>query len=361
VSGRELGIDDVLVEGTSHHPVGCTACGTGHLVADEALHSECLWCGHGDMDKRPALVSTSAPELAIPFAIDDPGPPLRRFARGVWFRCKELDARLLTKRARRVWWPMWLVDTRISGHWSAEMGFDYQVSSAQEELVGGEWVSTDVLETRIRWEERLGTLEHHYDNTEAVACAKHAALGTLVGDYEFKLAVACDPTQLDAAALHLPDIDPDGAWPTAEERLMARSGAHARIACDAQHMRGFSMTASFEDQHWTWMLLPLWSTWYTDAAGVRRIIFINGQTGKVGGPRMASPSKGAIWAVALFFVVVGISVVSALCTVLTFVFPPILIVAIFGWVFALLLFIAMFFPFFMPRGWNRGQRQHVIV
>jgi len=353
---REIPMGGLLVEGTQHHPAGCRSCGYTLLVPEAEIGAVCPWCARSELEARPALVPLGEPELRIPFEIDDPTDVLATFIHPVRYKCAGLDPKSLGERARRVWFPSWLVDATFSGSWQAELGFDYEVSSARERLVGGRWISSEEIEVRIDWRPHLGVMSHRYDNTAAPGLEIYPDLIERIGDYDRSQAVPAAPSDIDSAMLCLPDVGQDDAWSQARERILGRASEHAYEAARAQHIRGFTADCSFEDRNWTWMLHPVWVTWYEDHTGARRVLYINGQTGQCGGPLMASTAKGAWWAVAILFVVVGLACITAFSFVLGLLFPPLLGIASFFGIAALVLTPFGLMPFMAPRTWNRSQR-----
>ena len=126
-------------------------------------------------------------------------------------------------------------------------------------------------------------------------------------------------------------------------------------AAGAQHFRNFSIKASYAQLQWTQLLLPLYTTYYTDDEGRPHVVTVNGETGYIHGLRLASRKKGLRIAGILVGIAGGLLLLALLGFLLITVFPAISLVAA---LFAVLGFgfgIAAIFPAVWPAQWNRRQ------
>jgi len=275
-------------------PAGCSQCKQIHLVPAARLGQVCPSCGRGTLTAQPILLRPEPPEMMLPFRIG--GANLAaiytNFVKGVWIACKDFTSESLLRRTTPVFWPMWLVDSDIAGDWQAEMGYDYQVESSKEYYASGAWRSRKEIETRIRWEPRLGQLARHYDNVASPALSSHTTLMARLGGYRFDQATAYKTELIGGASLHVPDLQPDNAWPYVQSNVNGAAAEECRQAAAAQHVRNFAAHASYDHLNWTQQLLPMYVSYYTDDAGEPHLVYINGQTGSISGARLASQRKG---------------------------------------------------------------------
>jgi hypothetical protein len=283
--------------GLALQPAGCPQCGQAFLVQASRLGQVCPGCAAGRLESQPVRLRSEPPELLIPFQKQptDLGSILDRFVKPVWLRPAELNTRLLLQRLTPLYWPMWLVDSDLSGDWQAEMGYDYQVKSSQESYTQGGWKTREQIETRIRWEPRLGQINRHYDNIAAPALENADAMIALIGSTQRKSALPYDPGSIGQASIRIPDLHPENTWPLAQSALQQAAAEDCRQAAQAQHQRSFSIQAAYANLHWTQLLQPLYATYYLDDQGKPQIVLVNGQSGVVGGPRRASQRKGCLW------------------------------------------------------------------
>lgn len=289
---------------------GCLHCERTYLIEGGRIGQVCPTCASGPLETQPALLRHEPPERIIPFAVNRAKLEtlLSNFIKPVLLRASDLTLDMLMERIIPVYWPMWLVDSDVIGTWEAEVGFDYEVKSSQESYRSGDWTSHDVIETRVRWEPRLGQLLRHYDNIAVPALSDHHTILAFAGEYMPDQATLYDPSHLHQSDLRVPDIHPDNAWPLAQQGLARVAAEECRQAASAQHIRTFSLQADCEQINWSQLLHPLYVTHYADDAGTPCPIYINGQTGTIGGMRLASPRKGWILTGLLFTIAVGLFV-----------------------------------------------------
>ncbi len=348
------------VWGADLQPAGCQVCGQAHLVDAARLGAACPSCGRGQLEPQPTCLRPEPPELALPFRLKpaDLVPMLERFMKPVWLRPQDFTVTNLLQRATPVYLPMWLVDGEVTGDWQAETGFDYQVQSSQESFNDGGWRTRPVVETRVRWEPRLGTVARHYDNLAVPALSDHTRLMQRAGQFRMEAAVRFEPGLLHSpgqAAVRVPEQPPESAWPQAKDAFDRSASVDCLRAAGAQHVRRFAIHAQYQGLHWTQLLLPVYHTFYADDAGAVHMITINGQSGMVAGPRLASQRKG--WQLA------GISAVLAAllfllglaCLVLAALLPPAAVLGILMLIVAFAVGVFAIIPAAWPWQWNSRQ------
>ena len=352
-----LGETTQEIWGLSLQAAGCPPCGQVHLLPGEMRGQICPNCAGAEMQPQPAPLRREPPEKMLPFQVQQAALQaiFGQFARGVWLRPNELNPETLLQRAVPVYVPMWLVDSDLDGSWQAEMGFDYQVKSSQEMYAGGNWQTREKIETRVRWEPRLGQVQIHYDNAAVPALSNHQQIRAQVGAYKLASARPYDPRQVGSAALRVPDQDTGQAWPQARDALEAHLSGDCLQAAGAQHLRRFTTRIDYRGQNWTQLLLPLYFSWYRDDDGVRRPVYVNGQSGQIGGVRLASQRKGWQWAGITAAVAVAIFLLALLGFALAAIFPPAAVVGAVLALIALLVGVGAIVPAVWPWQWNRRQ------
>ncbi|MEM5773782.1 MAG: hypothetical protein AAGU05_02180, partial [Anaerolineaceae bacterium] len=300
-----------------------------------------------------------APEKVIPFTVrrEDLRPILAKFVDGVWLKCADFQPDILLKRARLYHLPMWLVDSTVQGEWKAEMGYNYQVKSSQEAYSGGGWQTTEQLENRLRWEPRLGQINLHYDNTITPAMSDHEQWTGRVGRFAPDSAQTYAPGHLSGVILRVPDLDTDEAWPLAQDAIKRRLSMDCMRASRAGQLQRFTADLSYSLLNWSQLLLPVYATWYTDDEGKRHPIHINGQSGNVGGVRMASQRQGWKWAGITAGIGLGIFLLALIFFAAAVVIPPLGVVAPVLLVLAALTLMVAIVPAVWPWQWNRSQRR----
>lgn len=342
---------------TDLEAVGCMVCGQVFLVSHDFLPKKCPNCAKGPLNPQPARMRPEPPESILAFEKkpNDLRQAVEKFVQEVWLRSDDFATEKLLSRLTPIFWPMWMIDSTIQGNWEAEVGFNYQVKSSQEAYQNGQWQTKEVVETRIRWENRLGQIHRHHNNVVAAALEQHNSLSEKVGKYAFERVQNYSPTLVDHAAIQIPDLLPENSWPLAKQGLEKRAGQDCQAASGANHIRNFKIQANFTDQHWTQLLLPIYTTYYTDDNGKPRVIFINGQTGKIAGVRLASQQKGWMWAAILAGSAILFLILGVILTSLTAILAPLAIVGTILIFLAVLLGVGAIIPAVWPWQWNRKQ------
>jgi hypothetical protein len=337
--------------GVALQPAGCPQCRQSFLVQASRIGQTCSHCGRGKLEAQPALIRKEPPELMLGFQKRNTDLLLN----------DDFNPQDLARRARPVYWPMWLADSDLSGDWVSEIGYDYQVKSSQESYQNASWRTREVLENRIRWEPRTGQLSRHYDNVAVPAYSRQQELVQWTQNYRTEMAASYNAEWLGQADIWMPDLHPENAWPLAQAVLERKSSEDCQKAAGGQHVRSFTIHSSFAGLNWTQLLLPLYISFYTDDKGQPRLVYVNGQSGAAGGTRLASQRKG--WQIAgtlagIAVLLLGLGVLGLLVTALL---PPAGVLGILFIFLAFVLGIAAIIPAAWPWQWNRGQEDKKVT
>ncbi len=309
-------------------PVGCAACGATWLGAEAG--AACPGCGAAELGPSARPIR-GEPERFVPFALSRDAVLDRLAAWGAEVRhaCDGLAREALDRTLRPVWWPLWLVDAHARGRWEAEAGFDYEVTSSVERYGAGGWNTEEVTETRIRWEPRAGAIDRAVPDLPVPALADHALRVARLGPPQVARSQPWDPDAATPAPIRLPDRTPEEQWPAAVAALRRVVGEDCARAAGAQHIRDVRLEIDADQADWTWLLLPGWTAWYLDDDGVRHVLWADGATGAVAGPRMASPAKGRRAALGLAVLAAVLAAIAVVIGVVGIVLLPLLAVAAF--------------------------------
>jgi hypothetical protein len=359
----ELIEDDQTLWHTERGPAGCVHCHRVYLVPPGYRGAICPICRKGELEAQPVIMRPTKPERVLPFQVakQDLLPIYQKFISGVWIKPVDFNPETLLKNTRPIFWPLWLVDSDINGNWQMEAGFDYQVESAKEVFAGGGWQSRAQIETRVRWELRVGALSTHLDNVVTPALEEHDNRQDMTGVYRLERGTDFDPHLLGGAFLELPDISPDAAWPLARPHFDQALAEICRKAAGAQHFRNFSLKADFINQNWTEFFLPLYATHYTDDEGNPQVLVINGETGAIRGPRLASRQRGSHIAGIIAAVAGGLFLLALIGLLLTMIIPWASIFAVLLGVLGFGAVIVAIVTAAWPGQWNRNQAGPRIV
>ncbi len=342
---------------TGRQPAGCNHCRRTFLILPFFIGKTCPLCRMGQIESQPIRLRPAEPEKLLPFAIDPSQLQAiyTNFISGVWIKPEDFNLAKLLRKTTPIFWPLWLVDSDIKGRWQMEAGFDYKVESSKEVYVSGQWRSIQKIEPRIRWEPRLGEIESHVDNVAVPALEEHQNRQKMTGAYPTEKSQNFDPQFLGDALFEVPDLPPESAWPLAKPIVDRSAGVICQKAAGAQHNRNFALKAQYQNLNWTQFYLPMYATTYKDDDGQPQILIVNGQTGKITGPRLASRKRGLKIAVTIAAVAGGFFILAILGLLLSMLIPVAAPVAGVLGFFGLLIGLAAIVPAVWPGQWNRKQ------
>lgn len=326
--------------GIEHTLSVCSRCDAVFLVSQGSPGIGariCPACVQGELNSlpsdHPALREEYTPELAIPFSISEAGlsSALERFCRSAPYPPEDLSPAKLAGRMYRVFLPVWLVDFKTSAEWQVEAGFDYQVVSHQDQYTGSSWQSRRIAKDRVRWEPRIGRLNRSYTNIPGPAIDAQASLHAFIGTFDSIKAHPYSPDLIEFAWIRLPNRSRTDAWPEIAARAHDIAAEEVRLAARADHQRRFTWRPEFSGQAWTLLLQPLLSTYYTDDEGRRRPVWINGQTGRIGGEVRASMGRALRVSAAFLAAAVLLFAIGLILALAASLAPPLLAVAVIAW------------------------------
>jgi hypothetical protein len=342
----------------------CEHCDWRYLLPPGLLPLYCPHCFKAVLTsvegQADSLAHSHPPELILPFtvSVETLGHSIQDFAGKIWFAPGDLNPQNLKSRLQRIYLPMWLVDRQVQATWQAEAGYNYEVVSHQDsfdESRGG-WHSRQVTETRIRWEPRVGRLQRTYHNIPAPALDEHGQLMRQLGLYSFEAGQPYQPRAMEQVMVHLPNRSPADAWPDAIPALQNAAARECQQATSADHMREFRWAATYLEQNWTLLLLPVYVTYYLDDDRNPQPILIHGQTGHLSGPRRASMRRAQRAAFTIAGGAVIIFTLSLIIALISFLAPSILFVAGLGLIVAIIIGLLAIAPLVIVWQFNQSNR-----
>ncbi|MCP4415157.1 MAG: hypothetical protein GY805_00950 [Chloroflexi bacterium] len=276
---------------------GCANCNGVFVLPPNKVSRRCPFCGQVTLEQmnsgmdRP--VYTQPPELLLPFRAKEAQlrSKMAEFVKSVWLAPSDLSEATLLNRLQPLYLPMWLVDAQVQGIWQAEMGFDYEIVSHQEQYRDKRWQSQRVKEGRVRWEPRMGQLKRMYDNQAAPALEDQQQVEAQIGRFATETQKPFQRDDLAGAIVRLPNRPPEDAWSDVVLDLKTAVSQDCRLACEADRMRGFKWSPNFAKQHWTQLLLPIYTSYYLDDEEQVHMVLLHGQTGVLHALRRASMKR----------------------------------------------------------------------
>lgn len=347
----------------------CPNCDWRYLAVPGRITDECPHCHARGLqvfqsdDFSMMTDFIKPPEMYLPFHVPQEklSEKLTQFAKTIPFAPEDLTIENLFSRLRMVFLPMWLVDSHVKANWQAECGFYYQAKSHQEKYSGGRWNTQEVIETRTRWEPRLGKLTRQFHNISAPALDEHRRLMSALGNYPFEQAKAIAPSELFGNAttlapmVRIPSRDKDDAWPDTLPRFQERASEETRQACAADQIREFKWKPEFSTQNWTLFLLPMWSSYYLDDENKPQSILVNGQSSQMSGSRQASMKKAKKVSLTILIVALVILALAIGAGLLGMLVPGLMLLAGIGLVISIIVGLAAIYP--IAKVWSVNRRE----
>ncbi len=276
--------------------VQCQSCKAITLFEPTRVAQRCDFCGSPSIVPYDKTRNAIRPESLVPFRVSESTvrESMRRWYGSRWFAPNRLNRAALTDTLRGIYVPYWTFDARVHARWTAEAGHYYYETQR---------VSGKLRQVRkIRWVPAQGELTAPFDD-ELVA-ATHGVHPRLLGevqpfptselkpyDHGYVSGWVVEQYQIDivAAAAHAREV--------MEEKVRAEC---AREVPGDTH-RNLQVQASFSDQTFKHVLLPVWLLSYDYGRRSFQVV-VNGVTGTVAGERPWS------WIKILLAVVVAIVV-----------------------------------------------------
>ena len=158
-----------------------------------------------------------------------------------------------------------------------------------------------------------GAAERVYHNLSVPALNEHTHLMRGLGKYKLNSASSYSAAPLERTSVRVPSLLPKAAWPLAKSGFDRLTAKDCQKASDAQHMDEFAIEADYQEQHWTQLLLPVYTTAYRDEDGKVHPILIHGQNGKIFGIKRASQNQARNWSL-------GIAAIALICFIFGLLF-----------------------------------------
>ncbi len=296
--------------GVTRRDLNCENCGATTSVGPTELSTTCPFCGSNRVAARAAVPDAFRPRFLIPFQIER--AQCQTLARA-WLQRGWLYPRDLMNMARSaeftgIYLSFWTFGARVRAAWRAQVGYERQENYFD--------VNEAKFKTRtvIDWRWENGNITVPFDNQLATATSHiPARLLERLKPYNLDALVTYEPGYLAGWRAQSYEIALNDAWDRAraEMREQTRQAAYAEI--DSPHVRDFSMNASFDDEVWRLILLPVYLTTYRFQNKTYQLV-INGQTGKVAGDKPVAWTKVWLIVAALLlpgFVLAGLGLVLA--------------------------------------------------
>jgi Zn finger protein HypA/HybF involved in hydrogenase expression len=275
--------------GEERRELVCESCGSVVSVAPDVLTSTCAFCGSNRVLARDLVSDVLRPTALIPFSVDEErvqAQVAEWLGRG-WMHPPGLRDLRGVRELAGVYLPYWTFEAQIAADWKAEVGTE-RVERYRDH---GKWKTRVVID----WRWRSGRVHVPIRDLLVAGTAKVSqVILRRVAPFDLDKLVTYDPGYLSGWVAKLTDVGLDDAWAVAREEMRGRAKRACRSDTGSRHVRNFRMAADFADEHWRYILLPVYLASYRFEDRSFQVM-ANGQTGKVVGQKPVAWPK--VWLV----------------------------------------------------------------
>jgi hypothetical protein len=264
--------------------VQCQSCRAISVFNPERVGQRCEFCGSAQLVPYEQVKEAFSPESLLPFAIDEARARelVRSWYGRQWLAPNALKKRAMTDTVRGLYVPFWTFDARVHADWTADSGRYYYVRRNGKS------------ERRVEWTPASGAIDHAFD--DELVCASVGVPGHLMRKIEpFPTAtlVPYDPGYLAGWTVERYQLDLVNA--ASRSRAQMEEKVRQRCASDVpgDTHRNLQVRATYSDQTFKHILVPLWLLTYTYNGTVYHVA-ANGVTGRMAGERPWSWVKIAL-------------------------------------------------------------------
>jgi hypothetical protein len=255
--------------------VQCRSCHAISVFNPDRVGQRCEFCGSAELVPYEQVKDPFSPESLLAFAIDESRARdlIRAWYGRQWLAPNKLRLRALTDTVRGLYIPYWTFDAKAHAIWSAESGRYYYVS------VNGK------QERRVEWTPASGELDHEFDD-DLVAASTGVNPSLLRGIEPFPTSslIPYDPGYLAGWTVERYQIDLLAAAQRSREQMEQQLRSLCGAAVPGDTYRNLNVIATYRDQTFKHILVPVWLLTYTFGSRVFQVA-ANGVTGRMSGQR----------------------------------------------------------------------------
>lgn len=267
----------------------CQSCQAISVFDAVTVGRRCDFCGSTQLVPYEQTQDAFTPESLVPLKLSESQArdTIRGWYRRVWFAPNALRSKALTDTAKGVYLPYWTFDASAHAAWTAESGTYYYTRE------GGKQVR------RVRWTPASGELSHVFDDAlVSASTGVNAGLLRRVEPFPTGTLVPYDPGYLAGWTVERYQVDLAAAAVRARQQMEATLYQLCSSAVPGDTQRNLNVRATFTNQRFKHILVPVWLMTYTLGATSYQVV-VNGATGEVAGTRPWSWVKIALLAIVI--------------------------------------------------------------
>ena len=253
--------------------VRCQSCQAISVFDADKIGRRCDFCGASQLVPYAQVKDAFRPESLLPLRIAEPKARelIRAWYSRQWLAPNALGSKALTDTVKGVYLPYWTFDAHADAEWSAESGSYYYTTENGKQV------------QHIHWTHASGNLSHVFDD-QLVPASRGVNPGRLRGIEPFPMGelIPYDAGYLAGWTVERYQIDLVAAAARSREQMEAEVRQLCAQAVPGDTQRNLVVRATFTDQRFKHILVPIWLMTYTYGATSYQVV-INGVTGRLSG------------------------------------------------------------------------------
>jgi Zn finger protein HypA/HybF involved in hydrogenase expression len=264
--------------------VRCQSCQAISVFDADKIGRRCDFCGSAQLVPYTQVKDAFRPESLLPLNIAESRARdlIRAWYGRQWLAPNALRAKALTDTVKGIYLPYWTFDARAHAAWRADAGTYYYTVDRGKRV------------QHVRWTPASGELTHVFDDDLVPASlGVHPARLRGVEPFPTGELIPYDPGYLAGWTVERYQIDLVAAAARSREQMEAELRRLCGAEVPGDTHRNLVMQATFTDQRFKHILVPIWLMTYTYGARSYQVV-VNGVTGSMAGERPWSWIKIAL-------------------------------------------------------------------
>jgi DNA-directed RNA polymerase subunit RPC12/RpoP len=279
--------------GEERKELACQRCGGVVSTPLDTLAYSCPFCESNKVLFREPLEDVLRPRFLIPFKID---PHTCRQITHKWLGSSWMLPAALHHSAapgvsdsgkfHALYIPYWTFEATGNAAWKAQVAhrtteyyFDEKGERQQRE--------------HVTWRNESGKVQKAFHDLLVPGTTRlNLTALSRIDSFNLQDLVLYEPRYLAGMQAQAYDFPLDQAWDAGRRIMRERTRAACLDRASSSEVRNFSMTLDFSDEKWRYVLAPLYTSIYRYGEETYQIL-INGQNGKIAGPRPVDWKK--VW------------------------------------------------------------------
>ncbi|HEX9019584.1 MAG TPA: hypothetical protein VF806_10370 [Anaerolineaceae bacterium] len=288
--GFEFRVDSLMRSdkgwGEDRKELSCQHCGGVVSVSPATLSYTCPFCGSNEVLFRDPQEDVLRPRYLIPFKVDPQACQVisQKWLGGSWMVPRELR-HIPVEKFNPLYIPYWTFSTSCFATWKAEVA---------HEKVEHYYENGQMRERRtIEWRQEAGKVQKEF--SDLLVPGTHRMNMTALGRIDkFDVAdlVLYEPSFLAGMQALSYDVPLEQAWDLGRHLIRDRIRRACLDRASSTQVRNLNITLNFQNEQWRYILAPLYTSIYRFDDKTFQVL-INGQSGKIAGPRPVDWEK--VW------------------------------------------------------------------